>query len=329
MDTGAFSAALQERVEHAECALSALLPLPARQPAVLHESMRYSALGGGKRLRAVLLMESAALVGDVRPPAAFATGEELVHVTPEVMRRVGAAPAAAAAVEMVHAFSLVHDDLPCMDDDDFRRGKPTNHKVFGEGIAVLAGDALLARAFEVLARLPWAGVDPTTAVLVSGELATAVGSGGLIGGQVADLQSEGALAAAPLSRTGELERTLEYIHAHKTGALFVASLRMGGLIGGMNERELDRITAFGRSVGLAFQIVDDILDIEGDAGVMGKRVGTDARRGKLTYPALFGVDASRRRVREELELALAAIEPFGERAAFLSALAQMMAFRRS
>ncbi len=324
--TSTVAEALRERVERVEEALHALLPHPSAFPEVIHESMRYSTLGGGKRLRAVLLMEAAALVSALPAARRVSPDEASVHITPELMRSVGAAPAAGAAVEMVHAFSLIHDDLPCMDDDDLRRGKPTNHKVYGEGIAVLAGDGLLARAFEVTARLPWAGTDHQTAALVTAELAMAVGSGGIVGGQVADIQAE---SRSFDDSSLDSHETLAYIHAHKTGALFVASLRIGGIIGGMTPDELAQLTSFGESIGLVFQIVDDILDVEGEASAMGKNVGGDEERGKLTYPALYGLDASKRRVAEEMERAGSALDVFGEKAAFLRALAEAMALRRS
>lgn len=317
---------LAQKAAVVEQALDVLLPAAPAFPAMIHEAMRYSTLGGGKRLRGVLVMEAGLVCGgsdaferDVSVPSS-------VHLRPESLRHVGPLRAAAAAVEMVHAYSLIHDDLPCMDDDDVRRGKATNHRVFGEAMAVLAGDALLTRAFEVLSRLSWAGVDDQVAVGVIAELATAGGTGGLIGGQVVDLQSEG---QAGLSEESDAARRLEYIHAHKTGALFRASMRMGARLAGADEQALKRLDAYARHFGLAFQIVDDLLDVEGDAPTLGKEVGSDARKGKLTFPALYGVDTARRMAKTQIDEALKALVPFGDRAGFLAELAEFVLHRQS
>jgi len=256
-----------------EEALDQLLPAEEVPPPVIHRSMRYSALGGGKRLRGVLAVT-----------ACRAAGGDPERALP-----------LAAALEMVHAYSLIHDDLPCMDDDDLRRGKPTNHKVFGEAIAVLAGDALLTQAFWVLARLPQlSGATPATALAVIDEVATAAGTLGLVGGQVADLEAEG--------RAREISgKELRAIHARKTGALFRASVRTGALLGGASDAILAALTRYAEELGLAFQITDDILDVLGDTAAMGKAAGREREREKATYPAVISMEQSR-------SMATAAIE---------------------
>lgn len=253
--------------------LGRLLPAEVSRPAVIHQAMRYSVIGAGKRLRACLALEAAVAAGGDRDQAL----------------------PLAAAIEMIHAYSLVHDDLPCMDDDDMRRGKPSNHKVFGEGMAVLAGDALLTHAFGVLADLPNLGsIAPEVALRIVSEIAGACGTGGLIGGQVVDLEAEGQRADA---------ETLEYIHRNKTGALFKASVRAGALFGGADDRVLEQLTEYARHFGIAFQIVDDLLDVTGSAEKLGKAVGSDARLNKLTYPRLHGVETSRTKARHHIDQA--------------------------
>lgn len=335
MRSAQFERTLKEGAEAVEAALDLLLPPGEGYPRAIHEAMRYSTLGGGKRLRGILVREAARLGGapvDGPPgregaseaPAPAAPGS--IPLTPRVMQAAGAVGAVSAAVEMIHAYSLVHDDLPCMDDDDLRRGRPTTHKVFGEGMAVLTGDALLTRAFEVLARLPWAGVDPGAALAVTGELAVAAGTAGLIGGQVVDLESEGRLAPAGDARAaggeaGDAKAALSYIHAHKTGALFRASLRAGAIVGGLQGDPLLWVTQYAEAFGMAFQIVDDLLDVLGDPERLGKKTGRDQEKGKLTFPALYGVEASRRMAREQVERAKVALDGFGEAGAFLRELA--------
>lgn len=331
-----FSQRLRAGQQRVDQALALLLPVQEAFPAVIHESMRYSALAGGKRLRGVLVLEAAVAAGAPRPvslPAASPAARGTA-LTPAQLAAVGPVLAAAAAVEMVHTYSLIHDDLPCMDDDDWRRGQPTNHRVYGEGIAVLAGDALLTRAFEVVSRLPWAGCEPAQSVQIAGELAIAAGTGGLIGGQVVDLEAERRPGEeeshrARLGGPADDAQLLEYIHTHKTGALFCAAARIGALAAGADEPALAALGEYAKRLGLAFQIVDDLLDIEGDERLLGKGVGADARRGKLTYPALYGVEAARRRARDEVEAAKAALAPFGERASFLEELAEFTLARRS
>ncbi|NLN15705.1 MAG: polyprenyl synthetase family protein [Firmicutes bacterium] len=270
----------QSRAQLIEKALEEYLPGDDVVPEILHRSMRYSTLGGGKRLRGILALAAAEMAGGSRDTAL----------------------PLAAALEMIHAFSLIHDDLPCMDDDDWRRGKPSNHKMFGEAIALLAGDALLTRAFYLLTRLALPG---DVVVNIVAEVAQAVGSEGLIGGQVVDLQSEGK----------QVDRaTLEYIHCHKTGDLIAVALRTGAMVGGAGEELLASLTAYGRELGLLFQITDDILDVEGDADKLGKPVGSDVSHGKATYPALFGMEKAKEAAQAAAANALAAVAGLGEEA---------------
>lgn len=272
-----FEEALARRAAAVEEALARLLPAEDRFPATIHRAMRYSALGGGKRLRGALALAAAAAAG----------GDE------------ERALPVAAALEMIHAYSLVHDDLPCMDDDDMRRGKPTCHRVFGEAIAVLAGDALLTRAFEVLADLPrLSGVEPARALRIVAEVAAAAGTDGLIGGQVVDLESEGREVG---------EDTLHAIHSRKTGALFRVSLAAGALAGGGRDDALEALLAYGRAFGLAFQITDDLLDVVGEEAALGKAVGRDVDRRKATYVSLFGVEGARAKAEEAAAAARSAL----------------------
>lgn len=280
---------LHYQAERVERALETLLPPEQAVPSLIHQAMRYSALGGGKRLRAALTLGAAEAIGGQ------AAGD--------------AALPAAAAIEMIHAYSLVHDDLPCMDDDDFRRGRPTNHRVFGEGMAVLAGDALLTHAFAVLADLPrLSGIPSGTALRVLQTVAEAAGTQGLIGGQVADLLAERGGTVAGLEDPATL---LAFIHRHKTGALFRACLQVGAQIGGASAEQLTAVTTFAEHFGLAFQIVDDILDVVGEAEKTGKATGRDVARGKLTYPALLGLDASRARAESSIRAAKEALSHVG------------------
>ncbi len=261
---------LQEQGKKIDDALSYYLPTATSAPGEIHEAMRYSCLGGGKRLRAILAMESCRAVGG----------------------QADSVLGYACALEMIHAYSLIHDDLPCMDDDDFRRGKPTNHKVYGEAMAVLAGDALLTHAFKLIAEL---SLEPKLIVSLIREIATACGSQGLIGGQVVDLLSEGQ----------SIDRdALNYIHHNKTGKLFLAALRGGALIGNASEQQLALITEYGENFGLAFQITDDILDIVGDTKKLGKEVGSDARQQKSTYPSVYGLEKAEAMASECIALCL-------------------------
>jgi geranylgeranyl diphosphate synthase type II len=279
--------------DEVEAALAVAVEAGPGCPPALAEAMRYSLLAPGKRLRPLLVLW-----------AAEACGGERSRAMP-----------AACAVEMVHAYSLVHDDLPAMDDDDLRRGRPTCHRVFGEALAILAGDALLARAFEVLA----SGVRPlSVAASCCAVLARAAGPAALVGGQTDDLEAE--------KQGGDLA-DLESIHARKTGALFLASLELGGLCAGASAGQLAALAEYGRSLGLAFQITDDLLDIRGEESAVGKRVGKDAGRGKLTFPGLLGVEESQRRAERLVRAACAALEPLGQAAEGLEALARYVTER--
>jgi geranylgeranyl diphosphate synthase type II len=296
----AFRKFLEAASGRVEVALDGQLPRESLGPQVMHRSMRYTALADGKRLR----------------PA-------LVLLAYEAAGGVGArADAVAAAVEMVHAFSLIHDDLPAMDDDTMRRGKPSNHVVFGEGVAILAGDALLALAFETLSGLGTRGrLGPEITVRLVEELSAAVGSRGVIGGQVVDLLSEG--KTVPRS-------VVEYIHHQKTARLFVASVRMGGIAAGAKPAFLDRLSRYGRDLGTAFQIVDDILGASGSFHELGRDPGRDQARGKVTYPGVFGIPASHRAVDRLLARAGQEARRFGaHRGRFEGALALVDRRRRT
>jgi geranylgeranyl diphosphate synthase type II len=284
-----FCAEARRRVDEALARfLPAVDPSPRSAcPARLAEAMHYSVMAGGKRLRPLLAML-----------AAEACGADPVEALP-----------AACALEMVHTYSLVHDDLPAMDDDDLRRGRPTCHKAFDEATAVLAGDALLTLAFEVVARHTRPPEAAATCVRV---LAEAAGPAGMVGGQMADLQAEGRADGTP--------EALEAIHRRKTGALLRASLRMGAAIAGAPEPIARALDAYGHALGLAFQIVDDLLDVEGDQSKLGKRVQKDSDHGKWTYPGLLGVEDSRLRARQLAEEASEALVPLGDRGARLKAL---------
>lgn len=263
-------------------------------PSKLIESMLYSLRAGGKRLRPALVLESFQAVGGMAPDRP-------------------AAESAALAMELVHTFSLVHDDLPAMDNDDLRRGLPTNHKVYGEALAILAGDALLSTAFELLASL---GTETSLPLIT--ELAVATGPAGMIGGQVLDIAAE----HTPLS-PDELAK----VHRLKTGALLRASCRMGAIAAGTTGKPLLAITRFGEHLGLAFQIVDDILDVTSNPEQLGKATGKDSAKGKNTYPSLFGLDKSRQLADEQLNFALAALHPLGTPAEGLAALARFVVQR--
>jgi geranylgeranyl diphosphate synthase type II len=277
-----------------EKSLLASVPAAKTKPATIHRAMRYSLLAGGKRLRPVLCCAaSEACGGSVR----------------------GALPAA-CAVELVHTYSLIHDDLPCMDNDDLRRGKPTSHKVFGEGMAVLAGDALLTEAFAVLASAKPKGTS-TIAELVA-ELARAAGSRGLIAGQVADLEAEGRKPSEP---------ALYFIHAAKTGMILRASLKLGAMCSGATKAQLAALDRFGFALGLAFQIQDDILDATQSARKLGKTAGKDAAAGKMTFPALYGLERARELAAQWTDQSIASLEPFGLRGAKLRGLADLMLSR--
>ena len=290
---------LEQKQDDVEKALDRLVPPAESYPSVLFEAARYSLFAGGKRLRPLLCMAAAESVGG-----------NVDKVMP-----------CACALEMIHTYSLIHDDLPAMDDDDYRRGKPTNHKVFGEGIAVLAGDALLTDAFRLLAgQGVAAGADSENLLAVIHEIARAAGFFGMVGGQVVDLDSEGKDISF---------ETLQYIHTHKTGALIIVSLRSGAILSGATEGQLSALTKYGENIGLAFQIVDDILNVEGDSVLMGKSTGSDDSRKKATWTSARGLEESRAHARNLVENALLSIDSFGGQADPLRLIARYITERKS
>jgi geranylgeranyl diphosphate synthase type II len=255
-------------------------------PNSLHKAIQYSLFAGGKRIRPILSMAAFEAIGG--------RGDKILPF--------------ACALEMIHTYSLIHDDLPALDNDDYRRGKPTCHKVFGESIGILAGDALLTEAFKLMtdrAIQEFSIRDGGSILDVINEVAQAAGMSGMVGGQVLDIESEGKEVDFP---------TLQYIHTHKTGALILVSVRVGAKLGGASEETLKALTHYGERIGLAFQIADDILNVEGKAALLGKKTGSDLSRGKATYPVLLGLEESKRRAKELVELAVKAIESFGPEA---------------
>ena len=285
---------LAEQTRRVDAALDGCVPAESTPPETIHKAMRYSLFAGGKRIRPVLCLAVAETVSD----------------------HTAGAVTAACALELIHTYSLIHDDLPALDNDDLRRGRPTNHKVFGEAMAILAGDSLLTLAFEVLAKLP---VDAGRRIRLVAELATASGTvGGMIAGQVHDLEGEGQPPAAGL---------LERIHRAKTGALLRASVRMGAIYAGADENQLAALSSYGEHVGLAFQIVDDILDVEQSSEALGKTAGKDAAQQKITFPAVYGLPRSHQMAQEQRALAHRALEPFGGRASRLRELADLVVER--
>jgi farnesyl diphosphate synthase len=276
--------------------LGRMLPAPDISPMRLHQAMRYAVLGGGKR---------------IRPLLAFAAGE-LAEAHPERVEVV------ACAVELIHTYSLVHDDLPCMDDDVLRRGKPTVHVEFDEATALLVGDGLHSLAFQLLAQYPLAD-DPHRQLEMVALLAVAAGSRGMVGGQAIDLASVGRQLTLP---------ELESMHVHKTGALIRASVMLGALCGRLAEADVARLDHFAKFIGLAFQVVDDVLDAEASTATLGKTAGKDARQNKPTYVSLLGLNEARRLAQEMREDAIAALEPFGDRARRLKEIADFIVLRR-
>ena len=272
--------------------LEKLVPSAKIFPSSVHEAMRYSLFAGGKR---------------VRPILAIAAAEALGAKTAGLMPIAG-------TLELIHTYSLIHDDLPAMDNDDFRRGRPTCHKVYGEAIAILAGDGLLNLAFEVLSEpRQLKSVPPNRLLAIIREIATASGVSGMVGGQVVDMESEGRDIDFP---------TLEYIHTHKTGAFIRASVRVGSLYARAGKRQLKALTRYGEMVGLAFQIADDILDITGKQEEIGKDVGSDIKKGKKTFPSFYGLGESRRRAVEVVDKAVTALKDFDRKADPLRDLAK-------
>lgn len=288
------SAYLAERQTQVEAALDAAVPLT--YPEKIYESMRYSLLAGGKRLRPILCLASCELMGgtsDMAMPTA-------------------------CSLEMIHTMSLIHDDLPAMDNDDYRRGQLTNHKVYGEDIAILAGDGLLAYAFEHIAEQT-RNVPAERVLKVIARLGRAVGAAGLVGGQVVDLDSEG--------KPDISIETLTFIHTHKTGALLEVCVTSGAILAGANDEDLQRLTQYAQNIGLAFQIIDDILDITATQEALGKTAGKDLQAQKATYPSLWGLEESERQARQLVADAKAQLAPFGSRANPLLALADFITNR--
>ena len=299
---------LEDRRVLVDEALERYLPGAGDPPKEIHEAVRYSVFAGGKRLRPILILAATEAAGG------------------QMEQALGAA----AAIEMIHTYSLIHDDLPAMDDDDFRRGRLTCHKVYGEAMAILAGDALLTQAFILLSlALPGnqgescgGAHTQTTAearLRVIQEIAQAAGSKGMVGGQVVDMLHEDREVDLP---------TLQYLHMHKTGALIRGCLRVGGILASAGAEQLDALTQYGERIGLAFQIVDDILDLEGSLEALGKQAGSDLRKKKATFPALLGIEESRRWAHRLVSEAQQSLVVFGDRGAALSAIADFVVMRR-
>jgi geranylgeranyl diphosphate synthase type II len=288
---------LDERSQLVDRTLERVLPKRTSLPRTLDKAMRYSLFSGGKRVRPILALASGEAVG-----------APVAHILPF-----------ACALEMIHSYSLIHDDLPAMDDDDLRRGKPTNHVVFGEGMAILAGDGLLTEAFRVMAEGSLrGGQNPTAALRAVQEIAAGAGAMGMVGGQVADLEAE---------KKKPTRTLVDYIHTRKTAALLRAAVRAGALVGGASPRQFARLDQYGAAVGLAFQVADDILDVEGGTAKTGKRAGRDAELQKVTYPAAVGMTKAKARARELLDEALAALKPFPAAADPLRQIAKFVVAR--
>ena len=288
---------LAEQVKVIDRVLDEWVPAEAVAPKSIHGAMRYSLFAGGKRIRPILAIAAARAICD-----------DTIGIEN-----------AAGALELIHTYSLIHDDLPALDNDDLRRGRPTCHKVFGEALAILAGDALLTLAFEVLSRLP--GVVAERRIWLVEELSRAAGTvGGMIAGQVHDIEGERQTPSALL---------LESIHRAKTGALLRASVRMGAIYAGAGAAELAALSEYGEHVGLAFQIVDDVLDVEGSSEALGKTAGKDAAQQKITFPAVYGLERSRRMAEEERLAARAALALFGDRAERLGQIADFIVKRKA
>jgi geranylgeranyl diphosphate synthase, type II len=293
MTLSEYVARQQTRVDEA---LQRWVPPESTLPESIHKAMRYSLFAGGKRIRPILCMAAAEAVSD--SPAGIES--------------------CACTLELIHTYSLIHDDLPALDNDDLRRGVPTCHKVFGDAMAILAGDALLTLAFQVLAQMD---CPAERKIALVAELATSAGTvGGMIGGQVCDLEGEGKHPDAAL---------LDTIHRAKTGALLRASLRMGAIYAGADDEQLGALSCYGEHVGLAFQIVDDVLDVEQSSEALGKTAGKDAQQHKITFPAVYGLERSREMAEEERLAAHLALKPFDERAERLREIADFIVHRRA
>ncbi|MGZ6292933.1 MAG: polyprenyl synthetase family protein [Syntrophales bacterium] len=290
---------LDARKKIVDEALERYMPGDDNYPPVIFKALRYSLFAGGKRIRPILCLASAEALGG----------------------NVGSILPVACALELIHTYSLIHDDLPAMDDDDYRRGRRTSHKVFGENMAILAGDALLTEAFHLMSdRGLMEKIAPEKLVSVIHDVAGAAGCFGMVGGQVVDVQSEGEAVD---------NEVLNFIHTRKTGAMIAAAVKAGAALADAGEVELNALTSYGRHLGLAFQIADDILNVEGDQKLMGKGTGSDIKRGKVTYPALVGMDASRKKARELVEEALSAIKNFDHRAEPLRMIASYIVERKA
>jgi geranylgeranyl diphosphate synthase, type II len=290
---------LQEKKERVDSALERYLPKKEELTSNLYKAMQHSLFAGGKRIRPILSIASFEAVGG--------KGERILPF--------------ACALEMIHTYSLIHDDLPAIDNDDYRRGKPTCHKVFGEAIAILAGDGLLTEAFRLITSQPakdHSSGDEALVLDLINEVAQAAGVLGMVGGQVVDIESEGKAVDLP---------TIQYIHTHKTGAMILASVRVGAKLGGAKETLLKALTRYGESLGLAFQVADDILNVEGKAALMGKKTGSDQVKGKATYPSVLGVEESKIRSKELVEMAVDALKPLGPEADPLREIARFIIAR--
>ncbi|SMB94896.1 farnesyl-diphosphate synthase [Desulfonispora thiosulfatigenes DSM 11270] len=289
---------LAQKGKYVEENLNNILVSKEIYPKEIHEAMNYSVMAGGKRLRPILCLAAADAVGG--------NSEELIDV--------------ACALEIIHTYSLIHDDLPCMDNDDLRRGKPTNHIVFGEAIALLAGDGLLTYAFEVLSKAGLKSNNAENYLRVIHEISGAVGTMGMIGGQVVDIQSENM----------EIDlKTLEYIHKCKTAALIKTSVRAGAILGGGTKEQIDALTTYAENLGLAFQITDDLLDVFGDETIVGKNIGSDDKNNKATFPKLLGIDKTKEIAQATVEQAIDALKMFDTNSAPLKELAKYLLVRKN
>ena len=296
---------LEQGREAADAALEQLLPPSTQHPTSIHQAMRHSVFAGGKRLRPILCMEAGRMIRAASP------GSSQTGSLPGGIEQVG------AALEMLHTYSLIHDDLPALDNDDLRRGRPTCHKAFGEAIAILAGDALQTQAYEVLAQI---ACPAEARVAIVREIAHATGTiDGMIGGQVVDLEAE--------HKKPDLA-TLEYIHRSKTAALITASVVSGGMYAGGTAADIARLRTYGQSIGLAFQIVDDVLDLTQTSEQLGKTAGKDAAAEKTTYPALFGIEESSRKADALVDQGCSELDEYGEAASTLKDLARYLVERK-
>jgi geranylgeranyl diphosphate synthase type II len=305
---------LEQGREAADIALEQLLPPASQHPTSIHQAMRHSVFAGGKRLRPILCMEAGRMIGAAsvaKSSASKSRARAHSDSLPAGIEQVG------AALEMLHTYSLIHDDLPALDNDDLRRGRPTSHKVFGEAIAILAGDALQTQAYESLAQL----ICPAEArVAIIREIAHATGTiDGMIGGQVVDLEAE--------HKKPDLA-TLEYIHRSKTAALIIASVVSGGIYAGATVKDIAHLRTYGQSIGLAFQIVDDVLDVTQTSEQLGKTAGKDTAAEKATYPALFGIEESLRKADALVDQACEELKEYGKAAANLRDLARFLVERK-